>query len=378
MKKLLTFIACLGAFALQAGIKKAPSDAAAPEPRAEQPKKSEPRSEPESGRMLEDLLNRLLGGGDRKLDAKLNEHYRSLAEGHKPGTLKSAPATFVVRDGKKAGKPIAFATGVNAKGWLLTKASEVKGAAQLEVEIKGKWTPASVSRTWDEHDLALLKVDATDLAAVEWSPAPSPAVGSFITAVAPEGREPVAIGVVSVAMRNIRIAGRGFLGVQVESDDKGLKIGRVVEKGAAFQAGVKKDDRIVELDGSKPDTVFKFTTSISNKKAGDKVRLKLQRGQELIEKEIALGDLSNGLRDRASPRVDRMNSMGSTVSTRKGDFPSVIQTDFPLDASECGGPVTDLDGNVIGLVIARSGRIETLVLPAETIVAALKDVDFSK
>ena len=116
---------------------------------------------------------------------------------------------------------------------------------------------------------------------------------------------------------------------------------------------------------------------LEGKKPGEKILLKLQRGTMLIEKEIVLGDLgSNGVA-RQSKRDDRMNAMGSTVSSRRGEFPSVIQTDFPLDASQCGGPVTDLDGNVVGMVIARSGRIETLVLPSETIIGALKDVDFS-
>jgi S1-C subfamily serine protease len=56
----------------------------------------------------------------------------------------------------------------------------------------------------------------------------------------------------------------------------------------------------------------------------------------------------------------------------------VIQTDLPLQATQCGGPVTDLDGNAVGLVIARSGRVETMVLPSETIRQLLAGVDFSK
>ena len=73
-----------------------------------------------------------------------------------------------------------------------------------------------------------------------------------------------------------------------------------------------------------------------------------------------------------------MNSMGSKVSNRKDDFSSVMQTDLPLQANQCGGPVTDLDGNIVGIVIARSGRIETMVIPSETIRQTLSGVDFSK
>ena len=40
--------------------------------------------------------------------------------------------------------------------------------------------------------------------------------------------------------------------------------------------------------------------------------------------------------------------------------------------------MSDLDGNVIGLVIARSGRVETLLLPSSTVREVLASVDFSK
>ena len=364
MKKLLILIACLGTLAVHAAIKKAPAPA-------------EQHGEPEAGKFLEELLNNLLGGGDRKADAKMNAHFRELLEGHKPGTVAVAPATFVVRDAKKAGRPLGFATGVHAGGWLITKASEVKSAGQLQVEIRGQWANAKVVRKWDDHDLALIKAEAADIAVATWAATPPPEVGTFLTAAAPAGRDPIAIGVVSVAMRSIRMQGRGFLGVKVDSDDKGLKVGGLRDDGVAKKAGILKDDRIIELDGTKPDSVFGFINSISNKKSGDKIRLKVQRGSALIEKEITLGDLGAIDSNQTSKREDRMNAMGSTVSERKGNFPSVIQTNFPLDASQCGGPVTDLDGNVIGIVIARSGRIETLVLPSEIIVAVLKDVDFS-
>lgn len=363
MKKLIISLVAFVLFSAQAGIKKEPA-----------PKST---GEPEAGQFLEELLNSLLSGGDRKLDTKLNSHFRELLDGHKPGTVAVAEATYAVRDAKKTGIPLAFATGVNAAGWMITKASEVKGVEQLQVELRKEWVRAKVVRQWDEHDLALIKVEATDIGVAQWVVTP-PEVGTFITAAAPAGQDPVAIGVVSVATRSIRAQGRGFLGVQVASDEKGLKVQMVLSKSAAEKSGVKANDRIVELDGVKPDTVFGFTKSISNRKAGEKVRLKLQRDQAFVEFEIALGDLASKGIVRESKRSMKMNAMGSTVSERRGDFPSVIQTDFPLDASQCGGPVTDLDGNVLGIVIARSGRIETLVLPSEAIVSALKAVDFSK
>ena len=313
---------------------------------------------------------------DKKTEKQLDDHFKNLLEGHRPGAAKAAPATFTFRDGKKPADTIAFGTGVNADGWLLSKASEVRNAAELQCLVKGEWLAAKIVRLWDEHDLALVKVAAKDIAVVQWAAGAAPVVGSFITAVAPEGADPVAIGVVSVAPRNERRKGSGFLGVSLTSDEKGLKVQEVIAGGAAKASGMQKEDRILELDGKKPDSVYMFTKMVSDRKAGEKIRLKLQRGDAVMEKEIALGDRAAqpGI---GSGRFNRMNGMGSTVSNRKDDFSSVMQTDLPLQANQCGGPVTDLDGNIVGIVIARSGRIETMVIPSETIRQTLSGVDFS-
>ena len=78
---------------------------------------------------------------------------------------------------------------------------------------------AKVVRSWPEHDLALLKTDAKEMPAVKWSERGSLEVGAFISAVAPAGRDPVAIGIVSVLVRNGQTKGRGFLGVSLTSDE---------------------------------------------------------------------------------------------------------------------------------------------------------------
>ncbi len=316
-------------------------------------------------------------GLDAKTEKKLAEHFEQLLEGHKPGTTAATAATLRLRDGKKPADPLAFATTVRGDGWLLTKASEVTGAADLQCQIKGTWVAAKVIRTWKEHDLALVKADAKDLPFVKWPERSALTVGTFITAVAPEGRDPLAIGIVSVAVRNDTTKGRGFLGVSLVSDDRGLKIERLVAGGPAKASGLLEADRILEFDGKKPESVFMFTKMVSDRKAGDKVRIKLQRGEAIVEKEIALADRAMII-PAGHEGLDKMQSMGTTVNRRSTDFPSVLQTDLPLKAVQCGGPVTDLDGNVVGIVIARSGRVETMVLPSETIRQVLGSVDFSK
>jgi serine protease Do len=323
-------------------------------------------------------LGGLLTAIDPEIQGKLNDQFAGMLDAHRPGSLGAAKATFVLRDGKKPKVIRCFATAIDADGWLLTKASEVKGAKTLQCMVKGKWVSAVVAQTWKEHDLALVKVDAKELPVVAWSEKEAPVIGTYITAVAPEGSDPIAIGVVSVAARSQQLKGRGFLGVQLASDAGGLKIEALVPGGAAKKAGVEIDDKVLELDGKKPASIFEFTKLVSDRKAGDKLVLKLQRGEEQLEKEVVLGDLGANGQRQANPRASEMDSMGSTVSKRRGNFGNVIQTDFPLDANQCGGPVTDLDGNAVGLIIARSGRVETMIIPSNTLRDLLAEVDFAK
>jgi serine protease Do len=70
--------------------------------------------------------------------------------------------------------------------------------------------------------------------------------------------------------------------------------------------------------------------------------------------------------------------MGTLLSARRTGFPQVLQTDMVLDAKDCGGPVVDLEGRVLGINIARAGRVETWVLPGEVIKPLLPEFKAGK
>ena len=59
-------------------------------------------------------------------------------------------------------------------------------------------------------------------------------------------------------------------------------------------------------------------------------------------------------------------------------FPAALQHDTVLRPKDCGGPVVDLNGHVVGLNIARAGRTATYVLPTEVILPLLDDLKSGK
>lgn len=54
-------------------------------------------------------------------------------------------------------------------------------------------------------------------------------------------------------------------------------------------------------------------------------------------------------------------------SFRCDDFPIAFEHDMPLLPDQCGGPIFDLSGNVIGITIARSGPQGCIAIPASVI-----------
>jgi hypothetical protein len=73
---------------------------------------------------------------------------------------------------------------------------------------------------------------------------------------------------------------RGFLGIELTDDDKGVVVKSVLDKGPAALGGLKAGDRITEFQGKtvlNSEGVGKLAAKVS---AGDKVKLTIQRGGE--------------------------------------------------------------------------------------------------
>jgi chorismate mutase-like protein len=66
--------------------------------------------------------------------------------------------------------------------------------------------------------------------------------------------------------------------------------------------------------------------------------------------------------------------MGRALSSRRTGYPTILQHDSVVKPADCGGPLVDLDGKVIGLNICRAGRVESWAIPAEVIKAVLPEL----
>jgi serine protease Do len=80
-----------------------------------------------------------------------------------------------------------------------------------------------------------------------------------------------------------------FLGVRGEKDAKNAKLAHVYPNSPAEKAGLKVGD-IVEMFGDKAITDFSsLSTQVQERNPGDRVKLKVKRGEETLELRLVLG-----------------------------------------------------------------------------------------
>ena len=286
----------------------------------------------------------------------------------KPVVEKASESTVRIRCNDK---DTVLGTVVDQDGLILTKLSELKGSVYVRLP-DGTEYEANTVAAHKATDLALIKVDVKGLKPVIFADTKKLPRGSWVAASGPTS-DPVAIGIVSVMTRHltgrdaeITNPNRGFMGVmpEDEKDDagkpSGAKLKDVEPGGAAAKAGLAAGDVIVELNGIKIVSQASLREQLDGLKGGDVVTVKAKRKEDTKSFKVTLGKVKKD-------RSDVQNSMGSELSDRRTGFSEVIETDMVMNAKDCGGPVVDLDGNVLGINIARAGRVDTWVLPSEVI-----------
>lgn len=276
-------------------------------------------------------------------------------------------------------KEVSLGTIVTKDGEILTKGSELRGKIAVRL-ADGTELPATRVGYHKPSDLALLKIEKTGLVPVKFREDDPAEIGNWIAAVG-TGSEPISVGVVSVKARRlfgddqtrIENLNNGYLGVLMDDteDGEGVLIRTVTPDSPAAKALIKKGDTIIALDGKEVKDRETLAELLGEYRAGEVVTVRVVRGEERLSLKVKLAARSDAI-----PKGERdvQNSMGGMLSGRRTGFPIVIQHDTILNPKDCGGPLIDLDGRVLGINIARAGRVETWTIPGKTIRPILEDL----
>lgn len=260
-----------------------------------------------------------------------------------------------------------FGTVVSPSGHILTKASELVPDGQYSVRIgPDLYKEVTLIRQNEEWDVALLKVEASDLPTARWAETSDIPQGSWVIANGSPTRKMrrVRVGVLSANSRAIQPLD-ATLGIYLDQTKNELIISDVLEKGGAADAGLEVGDQILEVDGKEMASIQDFIEVFEGKPAGSKIDVKVQRGEEeLTIKDIELREPTDVFEDK---RMDRNDAMSGEFSLRRADFPKIIQHTVHATPRSIGGPVLTLDGKCIGMNIARADRVTTFAIPVENL-----------
>ncbi|MDA0812950.1 MAG: PDZ domain-containing protein [Verrucomicrobia bacterium] len=299
--------------------------------------------------------------------------FKSVVEAARPSTVRIL----------SGGNQLVMGTIVTENGYALTKRSELgrtPGLFEAQLSTGGTVSARFVEEIAD-FDLALIKLDAKGLQPAQFSDSAALPLGSFLAAPDVIG-EPVAAGILSVQARNLSPKSKGYLGIVVEKrpNDVGVSVTHVTPDSAAAAAGLRPNDIITEVDGKPVGSPPQLIKIVSGQEPDAIVEINYVRDGQSATTSAKLKSRAElarlGWLDRS--HMDLTSQMGADISSQNDGYPSALQHDAPLASNEMGGPLVDLDGKIVGINIARSGRVSTYALPAAELNKILAALELEK
>lgn len=260
-------------------------------------------------------------------------------------------------------RQVALGTVADSNGYIITKASEVNSRKYLKVVTSdAKDYDAKIVFENEQNDIAILKVETT-LEAIDWEQTEA-SVGQFIVLPAPNGKV-FSLGTYSVVPRTTQTGKQARLGVNPDNVKNGVMVSEIIPNTAAYNAGLVNGDIITSIDGESIRDVGELVNAIRQNGPGDTIRIEYLRNGVANKTKAVLDSVD--LSGERAKRYKMMSRLGAIPSKRADNFPSVFQHDAPLFPEQCGGPVVNLDGKIIGINIARNGRAASYAIPLENV-----------
>ena len=274
------------------------------------------------------------------------------------------------------GQDVALGTIVGPDGWILTKASEILTNGPRSSREARSPAGFATGASWKRRrsvgihpglDLAMLKIDAVNLPIIPWNPL-QPTVGQWLATAGMEddplggGHRQRSAAVDSAHRRSHRhpTCRERRRGAHRRSDAEESRGGGGPEAEGHHHAHQRPER--AERHGMR--------NLMRRHKPGETIHVTVKRGQQTLEFAVKMIHFS-------SPGLDRqtqMNAMGVGVSGRSDNFPAVLQHDTVVRPIDCGGPVVDLSGKIVGVNISHAGRTETYCLPTDVVLASMYDL----
>lgn len=259
------------------------------------------------------------------------------------------------------GQQLALGAIVSSDGWIISKASELPSSGDVTCRLfDGKDYEGKVVTQVAELDLALIRINQTQLVPITWEQTAVPERGRWLATTDVRAGVPTAVGVVSAGALSISKSS-AVLGVHLDDAPEGAAITLVLPGSGAQIAGLQRNDCICSVNGKDIRGRDAFLTAVRDGMGGQILKLDVIRDGRKFSTEGRLMDLSQELLDETEMEVN------GSISARSTGFARVFQHDTVLNPNQCGGPLVNLDGKAVGINIARAGRVSSYALPADVV-----------
>ncbi|MFN9721015.1 MAG: S1C family serine protease [Planctomycetota bacterium] len=255
--------------------------------------------------------------------------------------------------------PMVLGTAIDSH-LVVTKLSELTGTDDLSCLVDGRQIAATVR----SGDLAM------DLAVLELSePVPGISLPLIHDTSSAEGTVIFSLNSLHQCSAGIiartdhtesPVTGRMGARLSAEPSAPHVAIEDILPNGAAAVAGFRPMDQIVTIDGRAVETLKDLAVALRPFQPGDRIPFELQQPAEQARTVILR--LQHDVSEKFE-KTEFLDGRSGAVSERRTGFRGVVQHDLPLQPRECGGPVCNSSGLIIGINIARRSRESTLMLP---------------
>ncbi|MEM7314335.1 MAG: trypsin-like peptidase domain-containing protein [Planctomycetota bacterium] len=262
-------------------------------------------------------------------------------------------------------RQVAMGTVVAKDGYIITKASELRESkSRLQCKLPGRQrVDAKVISKDKELDIALLKANVSDVTPIVFADlGTATEMGSWVAVPGGYGDRPVVVGTISARTRRIP-QDRAILGVELGYSPNGVLVAGVKRGSGAESVGIQKDDVIIRFN----DYVIRDSSSLIFQVGlllpGQQAKVVVQRDSEELEFNPRMGRHLDLLYAEQGLEAHE----GGPLSQRRSGFRRVIQHDCLIGPNQCGGPLVNLDGEAIGINIARAGRVTTYAVSYDVV-----------
>ncbi|MDO5969873.1 trypsin-like peptidase domain-containing protein [Flavivirga aquimarina] len=260
-----------------------------------------------------------------------------------------------------------YGTIINSKGYIVAKASQVN-KDKITCELyNGTTTSAKIIGIDKSNDLIVLQIASKKITAINIPKKTDTSVGKLIGAAS--FKEDIKYsGVISAPVRKIsaEAPSHGFLGAALTFSNKVFVI---FDGGAAMLGGLKRGDVIIKFDDTKIESSDDRISFLETTRVNQKLKVTvLREGKEEIVHVTLLKEDPKRIRKRhIAYDID--------ISDRKSDFTQAFTHDMPIEVYESGTPVVDINGNVIGINIAKENRTTSFAIPINIVLETVEKID---